>query len=244
MTIYTSDDLHINHQLTLPPTGNFQSQRNRRLNLSQNEFDRFNPNLQEYLNQTNTKQSRKVVTEWVKSQSPIAAITMVFNCAISHRDSVDLLNRFYDCLCKYQYGRTYKKRSDLVSMFAFLENAVKDKNKNSYLKHEDANHFHLILCDPNGIFEDYDSIVIDVSNALKQANGNFQKAIKAQMPEASHVPQIARCKIQEYFNSGDDGLENYVTKTLENHTRDHDLKFDQIAYPSIDGFIFGERIFN
>jgi len=134
MTIYTPDDLHINHQLTLPPTGNFQNQRNRRLNLSQQEFDRFNPNLQEYLNQTNTKQSREVVIEWVKTQSPIAAITMVFNCAISHRDSVDLLNRFYDCLCKYQYGRTYKKRSDLVSMFAFLENAVKDAILNTKMR--------------------------------------------------------------------------------------------------------------
>lgn len=127
MTIYTSDDLHINHQLTLPPTGNFQNQRNRKLNFSQHEFDRFNPNIQEYLSLISTKPSRELVIEWVKSKSPVGAITMVFDCQINHGTSIDLLNRFYDRFCKYQYGRTYKKRNQLVSMFAFLENAVKDK---------------------------------------------------------------------------------------------------------------------
>jgi hypothetical protein len=244
MTIYTSDDLHINHQITLPPINDFQRKRNERLSIRQHDFDKFNPNLQEYLNHTNTKQSKDLVVNWMKSKSPVAAITMVFNCAINHKDSKDLLNRFYDQICEYQFGRAYKKRNDLVYMFAVLENAVNDKRKGSYLKYEDCNHFHLILCDPADIFKDHSSISDDVSSARKIANSNFKKAFNAQMSDASHVPQIARCKVGKYFNNGDDGWENYITKNLENYSRDTDLKFDQIAYPSIDGFIFGERIYN
>jgi len=243
MPIESTGNIHINHQFQLSSKDEFLSQRNRRFNMTQNEFDDFNLDLQNYLNQTNIKQSRNTIIDWVKRESPVAAITMVFNCSITHSDSIDLLNRFYDQLCKYQFGRTYKKRNQLVTMFAFLENAVRDKNKQGNLKHEDCNHFHLILCNPMEVFGEFESIQNDIESARIQANKNYRKAFKAQVLDASFIPQIARCKVQNYFNTGKDDLENYVTKNLEKYSREHDLKFDQLGYPSTDGFIFGEKIF-
>lgn len=102
----------------------------------------------------------------------------------------------------------------------------------------------MIICDPQGNFDSFDSIRADIENARRQANLNFTKAFKADVKNVSFIPQIARCKVQDYFNHGEDDLEKYDTKNLGQYTRDHDLKFDQIAYPSIDGFIFGERIYN
>ncbi|RBP52996.1 hypothetical protein [Arenicella xantha] len=244
MTIKTEGNTHINHQLSLSTKNDFINKRNKRFNFSKHEFNEFSSRTQEYLDKTNTRIARHDVIKWIKSEKPIAAITMVFNCAINHDQSIDLLNRFYGCLCKYQFGRTYKKRNEFISMFAFLENAVKDKNKQTSLKHEDSNHFHLILCDDNAIFDDTSSIVIDIESARCQANSDFKKAMLADNTDKCFVPQITRCKVQEYFNHGDDGLENYVTKNLENHARNNDLKFDQIAYPSIEGFTFGERVYN
>ncbi len=243
MTINSTGSTHINHQICLSPASEFRDKRNRRINVSNHEFDDFNPDLQEYLNCTNTKQSRESLIEWIKNEKPIAAITMVFNCAINHKDSIDLLNRFYDQLCRYEFGRTYKKRNQLISMFAFLENAVKDKSKQRYLRHEDCNHFHLIYCDPKNILDNFESIQIDIESARKVANSNFRKAQKAETSQSIFVPQIARCNVLKYFNLGDDGLEHYDTKNTEDYRRDHDLKFDQFAYPSIDGFIFGEKIY-
>ena len=243
MSIKSTGNIHINHQICLSSDNNLDSKKHKRFNLSKNEFDSFNPELKEYLSKTNTRQSRDDVIDWIKRESPIAAITMVFNCAINHSQSINLLNRFYDHLCKYQFGRTYKKRRELIMMFAFLENAVIDKSKQSHLRHENANHFHLILCDRNGIFENFNMIRTDIESAMRQANSDFKKAFKANNPNASFTPQIARCKVQDYFNYGNDNLENYVTKNLEKYSRDHDLKFDQIGYPSIDGFTFGERIY-
>ncbi len=110
MSIKSTGNIHINHQICLSSDNDFTNRKHKRLNLSNHEFDSFNPQLQEYLSKINTRQSKDDVIDWIKSESPIAAITMVFNCAINHSQSINLLNRFYDHLCKYQFGRTYKKR--------------------------------------------------------------------------------------------------------------------------------------
>ena len=162
MTIKTTGEIHINHQFCLSSKDDFLSKRSKRFRISKNTFKNFNPDLQAYLDRTNTKQSRADVIEWIKRERPVAALTMVFNCAIDYPQSIDLLNRFYDQLCKYQFGRTYKNRKELISMFAFLENAVIDKNKKTHLRHEDCNHFHLIICDPQGNFDSFDSIRADI----------------------------------------------------------------------------------
>ena len=210
MTIKSTGEIHINHQFCLSPQDDYRSKRNDRFKMSQHEIDSFNLKTKDYLNSTNTKQSKVDVIRWIKRDRPVAAITVVFNCAIDYNQSIDLLNRFYDQLCKYQFGRTYKKRKALISMFAFLENAVIDKNKQSYLRHEDCNHFHLVLCDPEGNFESFNTIKVDIENARRQANSNFIKALKAELPDASFIPQIARCKVQDYYKEPNfHHLQNY-----------------------------------
>ncbi len=239
MPIKSTGNIHVNHQILLPDTRSYRKQRNERFGLKQHEFDGFNTDLQQYMNCTNSKQTKNAVIDFVKDKSPVAAITMMFNCAIEHNQSIDLLNRFHDKLCKYQFGRTYKNREEFVCLFAFLENAVADKSKTAFMKHEDCNHFHLILCNPDGNFKTQESIEKDVLSAKKQANSDFKKAFQAEVAQSRHVPQISRCMVQEYFNFGDDDLENYVTKNLDKYGRDHDLKFDQIGYPSKYGISFG-----
>jgi hypothetical protein len=231
MSIRTEGDLHVTHQFLLAPQAKNLTKTNRVPNLSHAQQS-----------ESLTKLSSDHIVKWMLKENPIAHITMVFDCAISHKHSIELLNLFYHELCKLKHSRRYKKHNEFIMMFAFLENAVLDKKKNNRRQYENCNHFHLILC--NQVlqkFGDIESIEHDIDYAMKRANYGFKNRIKKET--SKRVPQIEECFVQDYFNHGDNKLEHYVTKGLDIYNRDDGLKLDQIGYPSLDGFTFGERIY-
>jgi hypothetical protein len=170
--------------------------------------------------------SKEEIVKWLSGFNTKYHLTLTFPKHMDEKWSRKLLNQSLAHLNRKTFKNRYGRGESFISGFAIREKTYGMNN----------DHYHILLHE-NKWLPERDEMTAFLNKQVKYFRSDHERGVMKKQ-------YIYDYYLQDYYNEGDDGLENYLSKKFEFLSVPLQEGYDSIGTLDKNGVVFGREEFN